>query len=71
MSWDLSSKWFWSADTFVWQLSIDNNMNVKHGLQARLQDQPENVTLHIGFPVVSTDGRTNVRSRDYLNFLDA
>ena len=37
----------------------------------RISYQLENVTFDIGFPVVRTDGRTDVRPRDHQNFSDA
>ena len=62
----------WSADTLYWQLSIDHNMDVyyqvKHRLQAPTLDRT--LTFHIGLPLVRTEGRTGVRSRDYQNFSD-
>ena len=52
-------RWYWSADTLLWQLSIDHNINVQYVCNISLAVLPnwlESVRLNIGFPVVRTDG---------------
>ena len=51
-------RWYWSADTPFWQLSIDHNIDVQHvgNMSFRmLPDELQSVKLNIGFPVVQTD----------------
>ena len=67
-------KWYWSADTLFWQLSIDHNVDVQYVCNISLpvlSNYLESVRLNIGFPVVRMDGRAGgVRSRDYQIFWD-
>ena len=51
-------RWYWSADTLFWQLSIDHNIDVQHvgNMSFRmLPNELQSVKLNIGFPVVQTD----------------
>ena len=65
-------RWYWSANTLFWQLSIDHNNDVQL-VFSWAPKLAKSVRVNIGFPVVRTGGRRSavgVRSRDYQIFWD-
>ena len=66
-------RWYWSADTLFWQLSIDHNIDVQYVCNISLPVLPnwlESVRIKHWFPC-GADGRVGgVRSRDYQIFWD-
>ena len=53
-------RWYLSADTLFWQLSIDHNIDLQYVCNLSFTVLPnylESVRLNIGFPVVRTDDR--------------
>ena len=64
-------RWYWSADTLFWQLSIDDNIDVQLAFSwAPKVATVESMRVNIGMPVVRTDGRLVGRSCDYQIFWD-
>ena len=60
-----TARWYWSADTLFWQLSIDHNIDV----QSVFSWAPK--VAWCGRTVSRADGRAvGVRSRDYQIFSD-
>ena len=53
-------RWYWSADTLFWQLSIDDNIDVQLVFSWAPKLARVSVRVNIGFPVVQTDGRCTV-----------
>ena len=63
--------WLWSADTLFWQLSVDDDINVYHQVNHRVQVP----TLTRKFDVLywfpcGVDERTDVPSHNHQNFSD-
>ena len=61
-------RWFWSADTLFWQLSIDHNMDVCYQvirLQASILARKCDILYWLS---CGADGRANGRLRYYQNF---
>ena len=56
-------RWYWSADTLLWQLSIDHNIDVQLVFSWAPKLARKWESKH-WFPW-GADGRTGVRSRDY------
>ena len=52
-------RWYWSADTLFWQLSIDHNIDVQL-VFSWAPKLAKSVRVNIGFPVVRTDGGRSV-----------
>ena len=55
-------RWYWSADTLFWQLSIDHNIDVQL-VFSWAPKLAKSVRVNIGCPVVRTDGRSAVGGR--------
>ena len=63
-------KWYWSADTLIWQLSIDHNMAVQYQVAALILARKCDISHWLPCGADEGLGRADVKSRVNQNFSD-
>ena len=63
-------KWYWSADSLIWQLSIDHNMAVQYQVAAPTLARKCDISHWLPCGADEGPGRADVKSRVNQNFSD-
>ena len=63
-------KWYWSADSLIWQLSIDHNMAVQYQVAAPALARKCDISHWLPCGANEGPGRADVKSRVNQNFSD-